>query len=213
MLFKDLQWAVLAMHLFIFYSYTPYVEAISNISKLPFNHVLRCLFSALRYLLWLGWHFHYKLLFSVVYNFPPKLPLGAEIFSRFLIHRPAVNLFRKLEDNLLIYFGVIRSWREKKEIEYFWPLQRKWKHFQSPIMQKSRVNVGTERHLFIVIKFRQRKKFKRYDKFQGTQIQCNPNSKRWKMYLWLLEAEGSLLLASALWVSWALCNEPLTEHQ
>lgn len=53
MLFKDLQWAVLAMHLFIFYSYAPYVGAISNISKLPFNHVLRCLFSALRYLLWL----------------------------------------------------------------------------------------------------------------------------------------------------------------
>lgn len=52
-LFKDLQWAVLGMHLFVFYSYTPYVGAISNISKLPFNHVLRCLFSALRQFLWL----------------------------------------------------------------------------------------------------------------------------------------------------------------
>lgn len=115
MLFKDLWWAVLAMHLFIFYSHTPYVGAISNISKLPFNHVLRCLFGALRYLLWLRWHFHYKLLFSVVYNFPPKLPLRVEIFLRFLINRPAVNLFRKLEDNLHSSFGAIKTSGEKTQ--------------------------------------------------------------------------------------------------
>lgn len=115
MLFKDLWWAVLAMHLFIFYSHTPYVGAISNISKLPFNHVLRCLFRALRHLLWLRWHFHYKLLFSVVYNFPPKLPLRVEIFLCFLINRPAVNLFRKLEDNLNSFFWAIKTSGKKPQ--------------------------------------------------------------------------------------------------
>lgn len=100
---------------FHFYSHTPYVGAISNISKLPFNHVLRCLFGALRYLLWLRWHFHYKLLFSVVYNFPPKLPLRVEIFLGFLINRLAVNLFRKLEDNLHSSFGAVKTSGKKSQ--------------------------------------------------------------------------------------------------
>lgn len=117
MLFKDLWWAVLAMHLFIFYSHPPYVGAISNTSELPFNHVLRCLFGALRYLLWLRWHFHYKLLFSVVYNFPPKLPLRVEIFLCFLIKRRAVNLFRKLEDNLRSSFGAVITSGKKPQTD------------------------------------------------------------------------------------------------
>ena len=45
----------------------------------------------------------------MVYNFPPKLPLGVEIFSRFLILRPAVNLLRKLEDDLCSIFWVIKT--------------------------------------------------------------------------------------------------------
>lgn len=36
--------------------------------------------------------------------------------------------------------------------------------FQSPIMQKPRVNAGSMRHLFIVIKFGQRKKIKHNEK-------------------------------------------------
>lgn len=217
MLFKDLQWAVLAMHLFIFYSYTPYVGAISNISKLPFNHVLRCLFSALRYLLWLRWHFHYKLLFQWFITFPPNYLWGLKFSHAFLftgqqwiyleswkiISIATLELSELREkkwnetkpnknQNKPETHNTIKKKKTTKKVSYFWPLTRKNRHVFSTFYNTKNpiANAGSITHLLIVIKTGQKIKIKHNEKLQTAYIHFNPNRKRCKMYLWLSDVEG-----------------------